>query len=64
MSRRPARFTECDLKRAMSAVEKAGSRFEIVIEPDGVIRLVPKTAETATNQDHNRPIEERATIEL
>jgi hypothetical protein len=41
MSRRPARTTQADIGRAIRAVEKSGARFEIRIEPDGVIRLIP-----------------------
>ncbi len=47
MSQRPARFTQADLGRAIRAVEKSRAPFEIRIEPDGVIRLIPIAAEAA-----------------
>jgi hypothetical protein len=37
MSRRPARFTEADLNRATKVAEARG--LEVVVEPDGSIRL-------------------------
>lgn len=46
MSRRPARCTEADLKRAVKAVLAAGARATIRVDPDGTIQIdavpVPK----------------------
>ena len=44
MSQRPARFSQADLGRAIRAVEKSRAKFEIRIEPDGVMRLIPMAA--------------------
>lgn len=41
MSRRPARATEADIRRAIHAAEKAGARMAVEILPDGTIRLTP-----------------------
>lgn len=41
MSRRPARFTQADIRRAIAAVEKSGAQLAVEILPDGTIRLVP-----------------------
>ena len=38
MSRRPARFTEADLRRATKIAKERG--MEVEIAPDGTIRLV------------------------
>lgn len=41
MSRRPARFTQADVARAIKAVEQTGARMAVEIGPDGTIRIVP-----------------------
>lgn len=41
MSRRPARVTQADIRRALKAAEKAGVARAVEIAPDGTIRLVP-----------------------
>ncbi len=41
MSRRPARCTQADIRRAIEASEKAGANMAVEILPDGTIRLVP-----------------------
>ena len=39
MSKRPARFTEADLRRAMKVAAEAGKTVDIL--PDGTLRIVP-----------------------
>lgn len=41
MSRRPARFTEADVKRAIKALLASGAYGTVEILPDGQIRVVP-----------------------
>jgi hypothetical protein len=41
MPRRPARFTQADIARAIRAAEQAGSPRTVEIAPDGTIKLVP-----------------------
>jgi hypothetical protein len=41
MSRRPARFTQADIRRAIAAAAKAGAEMSVDILPDGTIRLTP-----------------------
>ena len=41
MSRRPARFTQADVARAIRAVKQTGSSMAVEVAPDGTIRLVP-----------------------
>jgi hypothetical protein len=41
MSRRPLRFKESDLRRALRAVQKSGAHMAVEISPDGTIRMVP-----------------------
>jgi hypothetical protein len=42
MSRRPARFTQADIRRAIQAAEKASaSNMAVEILPDGTIRISP-----------------------
>lgn len=48
MSRRPARFTEADLKRAWSVAQKYGPDVAVDILPDGTIRLKKSTEVVAT----------------
>ncbi len=45
MSRRPARFTQADIARALRAIEQTGAPVAIVIGEDGEIRLEPFRAE-------------------
>jgi hypothetical protein len=41
MSRRPARFTQADIARAINAAKKADVQMAVEILPNGTIRLVP-----------------------
>lgn len=43
MSRRPARFTQSDLTKAIKAVEQAGANMAVEISRDGTMRIVPAT---------------------
>lgn len=43
MSRRPARCTEADIKRAIKAAKAAGTNMAVKIDPDGSIWLYPST---------------------
>jgi hypothetical protein len=58
MSRTPARFTQADVARALRAIDQTGGDKEVVIEPDGRIRIVPaaKTSgEDRSEEDHDYP---------
>ncbi|GLI93410.1 hypothetical protein LMG27198_24020 [Methylocystis echinoides] len=54
MSKRPARFTEADVRRVIRAVSKERAEMEVRIDPDGSIRIVPYHP-PATN-DATRPV--------
>lgn len=41
MPRRPATFTQADIARAIRAAEQCETPREVVLEPDGTIRIVP-----------------------
>lgn len=41
MSRRPLRFRENDLRRAIRAATKEGVTMAVEISPDGLIRMTP-----------------------
>jgi hypothetical protein len=41
MSRKPARFTQSDIYRALKAVQQSGLNMAVEISPDGTIRLLP-----------------------
>jgi hypothetical protein len=41
MSRRPARCTQADIRRAIEAAKQAGASMAVEILPDGTIRLMP-----------------------
>lgn len=47
MPRRPARFLQSDVRRAVRAAEQAGSPRTVEITPDGTIKLVPVEPKTA-----------------
>jgi hypothetical protein len=49
MSRRAARFTQVDIRRAIEAAKAAGKDWAVEIAPDGTIRIVqssPKPQQT------------------
>jgi hypothetical protein len=41
MSRRPPRFQQADVTRALRAAQKVGGNWAVEIAPDGTIRMVP-----------------------
>lgn len=41
MSRTPAKFHQADIARALRAVKQCDLPMEVVLEPDGRIRIVP-----------------------
>jgi hypothetical protein len=49
MSRRPARATQADIRRAVEAARQAGANMVIEITTDGTIRLVPAKAGQGQN---------------
>lgn len=40
MSRRPARFTESDINRAVKVAEKRGPAWKVRVAPDGAIEIL------------------------
>lgn len=42
MPRTPAKFTQADVARALRAIEQTGAAMELVLEPDGRIRIIPR----------------------
>lgn len=42
MSRRPARFTQADIARAIRAVVQTGAPMAVLVELDGTIRISPQ----------------------
>jgi hypothetical protein len=51
MSRTPAKFTQADIARTLRAAAQCGLRVEVVLEPDGRIRIVPSDAYTSQQVD-------------
>ncbi len=41
MSRRPARVTEADLRRAVKVADQARTPRTVEVTPEGIIRIVP-----------------------
>lgn len=56
MSRRPARCTEADLKRAIKAALSAGTRVVIEIPMTGPIRVIAEPAPANNNAPPKRRI--------
>jgi len=61
MSRRPPRFQQADLTRALRAAQQVGGNWAVEIEPDGTIRIVPAgpvaehtRRQTSTNASQDR----------
>jgi hypothetical protein len=42
VSRRPARFTQADIARAIRAVRQAGAGMAVEVLPNGIIRISPQ----------------------
>ena len=42
MPRTPAKFTQADVARALRAIKQTGAAMELVLEPDGRIRIIPR----------------------
>jgi len=41
VSRRPARFTQADMVRAIKAIQQAGACMAVEVALDGTLRVVP-----------------------
>lgn len=44
MSRRPSRYTQAEMQKAIKAMQKAGEEPSIEFLPDGTTRIVPLRA--------------------
>ena len=42
MPRTPAKFTQADVARALRAIAQTSAAMELVLEPDGRIRIIPR----------------------
>ena len=51
MSRTPAKYTQADIARALRAAAQCDLRVEVVLEPDGRIRIVPADLPTSRQVD-------------
>lgn len=51
MSRRPLRFKQTDLVRAIKAAEQAGPDWGVVVDNDGTIRVVKTYAQGSGPQE-------------
>jgi hypothetical protein len=51
MSRKPARFTQADVARALKALLASGMPGHIEIKPDGTISIYVRPAGTETEDD-------------
>lgn len=58
MSRRPLRFRQSDLMRAMRAAQRMGGAWGVDILMDGTIRVVPAQPVQIGNPLPSGPIEE------
>ena len=58
MGRRPARFTQADLSRAIRAIDQAGADMIVEILPDGTMRIAQahKSAGDSKAGDHERTV--------
>ncbi len=59
MSRTPARFTQADVARALRAIDQTGGDKEVVIEPDGRIRIVPSSSPEQSSE-HQDDLDDQA----
>ena len=56
MSRTPAKHTQADISRALRAAAQCDLRVEVVLEPDGRIRIVPSDVHTSQQVDTEHDI--------
>jgi hypothetical protein len=56
MSRTPAKHTQADIARALRAAAQCDLRVEVVLEPDGRIRIVPSDVHTSQQVDTENDI--------
>lgn len=45
MTRRPSRFRQSDLSRALRAAEKAGEGWRVLVRPDGTIEIAKRSGD-------------------
>lgn len=55
MSRRPARFTQADLTRAIRAITQAEAKMMVEVLPDGTMRISPAPSPANTAQASGEP---------
>lgn len=51
MPRTPAKHTQADIARALRAADQCDLRVEVVLEPDGRIRIIPADLSTSQQVD-------------
>lgn len=51
MPRTPAKFTQADIARALKAANQCEENWEVVLEPDGRIRIIPSKLDTQKQVD-------------
>lgn len=64
MPRRPARFTQADIARAIKAVEQTGARMAVEIGTNGTIRIVPIAVSEIYPQASPARVERKREIRL
>lgn len=50
MSRRAAKHTQADIARAIRAARQAGGGYEVILEPDGRIRVTKTSLSTQSTE--------------
>jgi hypothetical protein len=55
MSRRPARFTQADLSRAIRAIAQAEANMMVEVLPDGTMRILPAPAQAIRGANPKAP---------
>lgn len=63
MSRRPAKFTQADVARAIRAAKQADAAG-IEVQPDGSIRILLSPVSTGYNHVESPPLAEKKVIVL
>jgi len=51
MPRAPAKFRQADIARALRAANQCDLNVEVILEPDGRIRIVPSEVRTSPQVD-------------
>lgn len=64
MARTAAKHTQADIARVLRAAAQCGVAVDVVLEPDGRIRIVPSSGQTSQNAAPSQQMDVEPDIRL